>query len=133
MSVGLNSAQPAYRREKPTRARARRAVLHRSPHGFEYLKKHPTHYLTESLTFANKPLHFYLFTACSPRRRMALGRAPMSLHRPIHVTIGALLQRRPNSSPNKCFPSTNFTIGARKRSVHGDSGHGGHSNAFLVI
>jgi hypothetical protein len=132
-SVGLNSAQPAYRREKPTRARARKAVLHRSPQGFEYLKKNLAHYLTESLTFVNKPLDFYLFTACSPRRRTALGRAPVSLHRPIHAMIGALLRRRPNSSPNKCFPSTNFTFGARKRSIHGDSGHDGHSNAFPVI
>jgi hypothetical protein len=72
-SVGLNSAQPAYRRGEPTLARARGAVLHRSPQGFEYLRKNHAHYLTGSLTFANKPLHFYLFTTRNPRRRTVLG------------------------------------------------------------
>jgi hypothetical protein len=67
-NVGLNSAQPAYRRGESTRVHARVAVLHRSPQGFEYLRKNPAHYLTGSLTFANKPLHFYLFTVRSPRR-----------------------------------------------------------------
>jgi hypothetical protein len=52
-SVGLNSAQPAYNRGESMRARARGAVLHRSPSGFEYLKRNPAHYLTRSLTFAN--------------------------------------------------------------------------------
>jgi hypothetical protein len=79
-SVGLNSAQPAYSRGESTRARARVSVLHRSPQRFEYLRKNPAHYLTGSLTFAKRPLHFYPFTARSPRRRTALGRAPASLH-----------------------------------------------------
>jgi hypothetical protein len=61
-SVGLNSAQPAYNKGESTRARTRGVVLHRSPPGFEYLKKNPVHYLTESLTFAKRSLHFYLFT-----------------------------------------------------------------------
>jgi hypothetical protein len=65
-SVGLNSTQPTYRRGESMRARARGAVLHRSPQVFEYLRKNAVHYLTRSLTFANKPSHFYLFTARSP-------------------------------------------------------------------
>jgi hypothetical protein len=132
-SAGLNSAQPAYRRGESTRACGRGAVLHQSPQGFEYLRKSPAYYLTRSLTFANKSLHFYLFTVRSPRRQIARGRAPTSLHRPIHAMTGAILWCRPNSSPNKRFPSTNFTNEVRKRSVHGDSGHDGHSNAFPVI
>jgi hypothetical protein len=50
-SVGLNSAQPAYSRGESTRAP-----------GFEYPKKNPADYLTKSLTFAKRSLHFYLFT-----------------------------------------------------------------------
>jgi hypothetical protein len=88
-SVRLNSAQPAYRRGESTPARACGAVLHRSPQGFEYLRKNLAHYLTGSLTFVNKPLHFYLFTVCSPRRRTALGRAPVSLYWPDSTTTGA--------------------------------------------
>ena len=61
------------------------------------------------------------------------GRAPVSLYRPIYSMIGVLLWQRPNSSPNESFPSTNFTNGALTRSVHGDSGHHGQSNAFPMI
>jgi hypothetical protein len=132
-SVGLNSAQPAYSRGESTLARARGAVLHRSPPGFEYLKKNPAHYLIESLTFAKRSLHFYLFTVRSPRRRTAQGRALVSLHLLIYSMTDVLLWQRPNSSPNESFPSTNFTNGALTRSVHGDSGHDEHSHAFPVI
>ena len=95
-NVGLNSAQPAYRRGESTRSRARGAVLRRSPQGFEYLRKNHAHYLTGSLTFANKPLHFYLFIARSPRRRTAMGRAPVSLYRPDPTTTGAPMRQTPN-------------------------------------
>jgi hypothetical protein len=90
-SVGLNSAQLAYSRGESTRARARGAVLHRSPQRFEYIRKNPAHYLTGSLTFAKRPLHFYLFTARSPRWQMALSQATASLHRPIYSMTGVLL------------------------------------------
>jgi hypothetical protein len=118
-SVGLNSAQPAYRRGEPTRARG--AVLHRSTQGFEYLRKNHAHYLTGSLTFANKPLHFYLFTARSPRRRTALGRAPVSLYRLDPATTGAPVRQTPNWTPLNHFPSLNFTNEALHQLVHGDS------------
>jgi hypothetical protein len=90
-SVGLNSAQPAYSRGESTLARARGVVLHWSPPGFEYPKKNPAHYLPKSLTFAKRSLHFYLFKVRSPRRRIARGRAPVNLNRPIHATTDALL------------------------------------------
>jgi hypothetical protein len=45
---------------------------------------------------------------------------------------GALLRLRPNLSPNKCFPSINFTSGALTRYVHGDRAINGQSNVFLV-
>jgi hypothetical protein len=113
-SVGLNSAQPTYSRGESTCAP-----------GFEYPKKNPAHYLTKSLTFAKRSLHFYLFTVRSPRRQTARGRAPVNLHRPIHATTDVILQFKPNSSPNECFPSTNFINGTLTRSVHGDNGHYG--------
>jgi hypothetical protein len=119
--VGLNSAQPAYRREEPTRARARGAVLHRSPQGFEYLRKNPAHYLTRSLTFANKPLHFYLFTARSPRRRTVGNQAPVSLYRPDPATTGAPMRQTPNWTPLNHFPSLKFTNEALHQLVHRDS------------
>jgi hypothetical protein len=122
-SVGLNSAQPAYSRGESTRARW--AVLHWSPLGFEHLKKNHAHYLTKSLTFEKRSLHFNLFTVRSPRRRTTRGRASMNLHWPIHATIDALLWFKPNSSPYECFPSTNFINGTLTRFVHGDSGHHG--------
>jgi hypothetical protein len=122
-SVGLNSAQPAYNRGESTRARARGVVLHWSPPGFEYQKKNHAHYLTKSLTFAKRSLHFYLFTVRSPRRRTARGRAPVNLHRAIHTTTDALLWFKPNSSPNECFPSTNFINGTLTCSVHSDNRH----------
>jgi hypothetical protein len=107
--------------------------LQGGPRRFEYLRKSPTHYLTGSLTFAKRPLHFYLFTACSPRRRTALGRAPASLHRPIYSMTGTLLWQRPNSRPNEGFPSTNFTNGALTRTVHGDSEYYRQSSTFSLI
>jgi hypothetical protein len=120
-SVGLNSAQPAYRRGEPMRARTRGAVLHRSPQGFEYLRKNAAHYLTGSLTFANKPLHFYLFTARSPRRRTVRNRAPVSLYRPDPATTSAPVRQTPNWTPLNHFPSLNFTNEALHQLVHGDS------------
>jgi hypothetical protein len=132
-SVGMNSAQPAYNRGESTRARARGVVLHRSPQRFEYLRKNPAHYLTGSLTFAKRPLHFYLFIACSPRRRTVLGRASASLHRPIYSMTGVLLWQRLNSCPNESFPSTNSTNGALTCSVHGDRVINGQTNAFPAI
>jgi hypothetical protein len=120
-SVGLNSAHPAYRRGESTRARARGAVLHRSPQGFEYLRKNLAHYLTGSLTFANKPSHFYLFTARSPRRRTALGRPPVSLYRPDPAMTGAPVRQTPNWTPLNHFPSLNFINGAPNHPVHGDN------------
>jgi hypothetical protein len=91
------------------------------------------HYLTRSLTLAKRSLHFYFFTVWSPRRRTALGRAPASLYRLDYLRTGALLWPKPNSSPNHRFPSTNFTNGDLTYSVHGDSGHRGHSNVFPTI
>jgi hypothetical protein len=120
-SVGLNSAQPAYKREEPTCARAHGVVLHRSPQGFEYLRKNPTHYLTGSLTFSNKPLHFYLFIVCSPRRRTARNRAPVSLYRPDPAVTGAPVRPTPNWIPLNHFPLLNFTNEALHQLVHGGS------------
>jgi hypothetical protein len=131
--VGLNSAQMVYSRGESTRARAREAILHRNPSGFEYLNKNPMDYLTGSLTFAKKPLLFYLFTTRSPRRRTAHGRAPASAYQPNHSMTGVLLRLRPNSNPNKCFPSTNFTIGPLSHSARGDRMINRHSNVFLAI
>jgi hypothetical protein len=78
-------------------------------------------------------LHFYSFTDRSPRPRTAQGRAPMSLYRLEYLRTGILLWQRPNSIPNHCFPSTNFTNGDLTCSVHGDSGHRGHSIVFPAI
>jgi hypothetical protein len=79
------------------------------------------------------PPEFYFFTARSPRRRTALGRAPVSLYQPVYSMTDVLLWQRPNSSPNEGFPSTNFTNGALTRTVHGDSGHYRQSSAFPLI
>jgi hypothetical protein len=132
-SVGLNSAQPVYSRGESTRTRACEAALHRSPPGFKYLKKNPAHYLTESLTFAKRSLHFYLFTVRSPWRRTAQGQAPVKLYLPINSMTDVLLWQRPNSSPNESFPSTNFTNGALTCTVHGDRMIDGHPTAFPAI
>jgi hypothetical protein len=106
------------------------SYLHREPWRFEILIKNPFYCSSVSLTLAETPPRFLLFTSRSPRQRTTGNRAPASLHRPIHATTNALLRLRPNSSPNKSFPSTNFTIGPLTRSVHGDNGHHGQSNAF---
>jgi hypothetical protein len=124
-SVGLNSAQPAYSMGESARARARGAVLQRNPSGFEYLNKNLAHYLTGSLTFAKKPLHFYLFTVSSPRRRTAETGAPASLYRPDHAKIGAPVRRTPNWTPPNHFPSLNFTNEALNHPIHGDSADNG--------
>jgi hypothetical protein len=74
-----------------------------------------------------------LDTTRGPRRRTAENRAPVSSYRPDHLMTGALLWLRPNSSPNKSFPSNNFTNGALTRSVHGDSGHNGQHDVVPAI
>jgi hypothetical protein len=109
------------------------SVLQRHPYRFKSQSDSPWHYSYVSLTFARTPPRFYSFTDRSPRQRTAQGQAPVSLHQPIHATTGALLRRRPNSSPNKRFPSTNFTNGALTHSVHGDRVINGQSNVFPAI
>jgi hypothetical protein len=89
--------------------------------------------MTTDRPLAKTPSRFYSFTVRSPRRRTARGRAPVSLYRLIYSMTNVLLWQRLNSSPNESFPSTNFTNGALTRSVHGDSGHHGQSNAFPAI
>jgi hypothetical protein len=131
----LGSFQPetAQRRQNsPARAPAR-SVLRREPWRFEFFIKNPSHYSSVSLTLAETPPHFHLITSRSPRRRTAENRAPVSTYRSDHSMTGALLRLRPNSSPNKCFPSINFINGALTRSVHGDSGHNGQHNVFPTI
>ena len=109
------------------------SILHREPWRFKISIKSPSHYSSVSLTLAEIPPRFHLFTFRSPRWRMAGNRTPTSLYRPDHSMTGVLLWQRPNSSPNESFPSTNFINGALARSVHGDSGHDGQSNTFPVI
>jgi hypothetical protein len=46
---------------------------------------------------------------------------------------GALLWLKPNPSPNKCFPSINFTSEALNHLVHGDNADNGGTNVFPVI
>jgi hypothetical protein len=131
----LGSFQPAMaqqRQNSPVRTPAR-LVLRREPWRFEFFIKNPSNYSSVSLTLAETLPHFLLFTSRSPRRRTAGNRAPTSSYRPDHSMTGALLRLRPNSSPKKRFPSTNFTIEPLSRSVHGDNGHDGQSNAFPVI
>jgi hypothetical protein len=94
----------------------------------------PRHHCSSvSLTLAKTPPRFYLFTTRGPRRRTAENRAPVSSYRLDHSMTGALLWLRPNSSPNKSFPSNNFTNGALTRSVHGDSGHNGQHDVVPTI
>jgi hypothetical protein len=132
-SVGLNSAQPACRREEPARARARGVAFAQRTLTIWNSLKNPSHYSSVSLTFAETPSSFPLFTIPSPRRRTAGNRAPVSLYRPVYSMTGALLWQRPNSSPDKGFPSTNFTNGALTHTIHGDSGHYRQSSAFPLI
>jgi hypothetical protein len=97
------------------------SVLQKHPYRFKNQSSRPRHYLTGSLTFANKPLHFYLFTARSPRRRTVGNRAPVSLYRPDPATTGAPVWQTPNWTPLNHFPSLNFTNEALHQLVHGDS------------
>jgi hypothetical protein len=131
----LGSLQPAtaqQRQNSPPRAPAR-SVLCREPWWFEISIKNPSHCSSVSLTLAKTPPRFHLFTSRSPRRRTAGKRAPTSSYRPDHSMTDALLRLRPNSSPNKSFPSTNFTNRALTRSIHGGNGHHGQSNTFPAI
>jgi hypothetical protein len=128
--IGLNLARGGPFTGESTPARS---VLRKEPWRFEFFIKNPSHYFSVLLTLAETPPRFLLFTFCSPRRRTTGNRAPASLYRPDHSMIGALLRLRPNSSPNKSFPSSNFTIGPVTRSVHGDRGHDEQSNAFPAI
>jgi hypothetical protein len=131
----LGSFQPAMAQQRQNSPALTPAwsVLRREPWRFEFFIKNPSHYSCVSLTLVETPPHFLLFTSRSPRQRTAGNRAPTSSYRPDHSMTGALLRLRPNSSPNKRFPSTNFTIGPLTRSVHGDRGHDGQSNVFPVI
>jgi hypothetical protein len=131
----LNSSGPKPAQVSPSTGESAPALadLHRGPRRFKYLRKSTMHYLTGSLTFAKKPSYFYLFTACSPRRRTALGHAPASLHRPIYSMTDALLRQRPNSRPNEDFPSTNFINGALNQPAHGDSTDNRMSNVFPAV
>jgi hypothetical protein len=104
-----------------------------NPGGLNFFMKNPSYHSSVSLTFAETPSRFLLFTSRSPRRRTVGNRAPASSYCPDYSMTGALLRMRPNSGSNKSFPSTNFTIGPLTRSIHGDSGHDGQSNAFPVI
>jgi hypothetical protein len=129
-------AQFSPRRPSKDRTRPRapaRSVLRREPWRFEISIKSPSHYSSVSLTLAETPPRFHLFTSCSTRRRTSGNRALASSYRPDHSMTGALLRLRLNSSPNKSFPSNNFTNGALTRSVHGGSGHNGQHDVFPAI
>jgi hypothetical protein len=131
----LGSFQPAttqQRQNSPARTPAR-SILRREPWRFEFFIKNPSHYSFVSLTLVETPPRFLLFTSRSPRRRTAGNRAPTSSYWPDHSMVGALLRLGPYSSPNKCFPSTNFTSGALTHFVYGDSRHNGQHNAFPAI
>jgi hypothetical protein len=130
--LGRIWSKSAQKQIKGVPARAAVTTLHREPWRFEISIKSSFHCSSVSLTFANTPLHFYSFTYQGPRRRTTENRAPASLHWPGHAMTGALLRLIPNSSPNKCFPSINFTSEALTRSVHGDHAINGQSNAFPV-
>jgi hypothetical protein len=130
-SHGPKPAQVAQTRRK-TRAPTLQ-TLQENPWRSGLLEVGSRHYLTESLTLMKRHSHFYFFTACSPRRRTALSRAPASLYRPLKSMIGALLWWRSNPRPNEGFPSINFTNGAMNRSVHGNSTDTRMGIAFPVI
>jgi hypothetical protein len=135
--LGLFQSETAQQRQNsPARAPARapaRSVLCREPWRFEISIKNHFHCSSVSLTLAKTPPRFYLFITRGPRRRPAENRAPTSSYRLDHSMTGALLWLRPNSSPNKSFPSINFTNGALTRSVHGDSGHNGQHDVVPAI
>ena len=131
--LGSFQSETAQQRQNSPAHAPARSVLRREPWRFEISIKNPSHCSSVSLTLAETPSRFHLFTTCGPRRRTAENRAPASSYRPDHSMTGALLRLRPNSSPNKSFPSTNFTNGALTRSVHGDSGHDGQSDTFPAI
>ena len=128
--IGLNLARGGPFTGESTPARS---VLRKEPWRFEFFIKNPSHYSSVSLTLAETPPRFHLFTSYSTRRRTSGNRALASSYRPDHSMTGALLRLRPNSSPNKSFPSINFTNGALARSVHGDRVINGQSNAFPAI
>ena len=65
-SVGSELAQVGPLLEESTRARAPACRLCKEDPIFLYNRKSRRHYLMQSLTFANKPLRFYLFTLHSP-------------------------------------------------------------------
>ena len=109
------------------------SVLHKRPYRFKNQNGSPRYYSHISLTLAKTPLHFHLFTNHSRRRRTMENRTSASLHWPGHAMTGALLWLRPNSSPNKSFPSINFTNGALTRSFHGDRVINEQSNVFSTI
>jgi hypothetical protein len=109
------------------------SVLQKRPYRFKNQNDSPLHYSHISLTLAKTPLHFHLSTTHSPRRRTTENQTPARLHWPGHAMTGALLWLRPNSSPNKSFPSINFTNGALTRFVHGDRVINRQSNAFPTI
>jgi hypothetical protein len=68
----MNSSGPELAQVGPSTGKTRPlapalSVLQQRPYWFKNQSSRPRHYLTRSLTFVNKPLHFYLFTARSPR------------------------------------------------------------------
>jgi hypothetical protein len=108
-------------------------ILQRHPYRFKNYSSSPWHYSCVSLTFAGTPLHFYAFTARSPRRCATPCRASMSLYWLIHAMTRALLWQKSNSSSNHRFHSTNFMNGDLTSTVHGDSGYRRQPNTFSVI
>jgi hypothetical protein len=131
--LGRNWPEPAQQQAEARPCAPALLVLQKDPYWFEYLEtSHGAIFMTH-WHITETSLEFYFFTARSPRRRTAQGRALVSLYRLAYSMTGALLWQRPNSNPNKGFPSTNFTNGALTRIVHGDSGHYRQSSAFLLI
>jgi hypothetical protein len=124
--------QPIYWKKR-ARARPRCWFCRKAPIGLNNWKRVTTLFPCLTDTLQNTSPEFYFFTARSPRRRTTQGRAPVSLYRPDYLMTGALLQLKPNSSPNNRFPSTNFTNDALTCSVHGDRMIDDQTNAFPAI
>jgi hypothetical protein len=131
----MNSNMPYLARFGPrpgeTRPRApAMSILRRGPRSFKWPVKNPTHYSSMSLTFTQRPLHFYFFAAPGPRRWMATSIPPASLYQQRYSMTGALAWLTPNPTLGDTNPSTNCNNPGRNLSLHDDGENRRHTNVF---
>jgi hypothetical protein len=121
-SVGPNRAQVG-----PTMRENAHPRLHvdfaRKPMSFWITRKSLGHFLRQSVTLTNKPLHFFPFTTRSPRRRAVKKQAPVSLYRSVYSMTGAPVRQTRDWTPLHQFPSLNFTNEALSHPVYRDSAY----------